>query len=213
MRLGRVVMGALYVTAGLCHFAFTRKYASIMPDYLPAHRELVLISGAAEIAGGIGILIPQTRRAAAWGIFLFLIVVVSSQPLDGPAPQPLSRHPTLDPLASPAPAIAPNLVGLPLHQTRNQTTSLAAIINTPDDADKTPRIQPAGNTRQTRYHRPCSNHELSHFSAASPAKNENTIPSSAASTPACKIQRLPQQRRRVASPSPVAAPRAQSPAE
>lgn len=75
MRLGRLVMGALYILAGAGHFIVTRAYVRIMPDYLPAHRELVLLSGAAEIVGGIGLLIPQTRRTAAWGIILFLIAV------------------------------------------------------------------------------------------------------------------------------------------
>ncbi len=68
-------MGVLYLTAGACHFALTSAYIRIMPSYLPAHRELVLLSGAAEMAGGLGILIPQTRRAAAWGILLLLIAV------------------------------------------------------------------------------------------------------------------------------------------
>jgi len=76
MRVGRVLMGIFYVTAGVAHFVITRTYEGVMPDYLPAHRELVLISGAAEIAGGIGILIPQTRRAAAWGLVVLLIVVM-----------------------------------------------------------------------------------------------------------------------------------------
>ncbi len=75
MRLGRVAMAALYVIAGAGHFIVTRAYMRIMPDYLPAHRELVLISGAAEIAGGIGLLVPQTRRTAALGIVIFLITV------------------------------------------------------------------------------------------------------------------------------------------
>jgi uncharacterized membrane protein len=51
-----------------------------MPDYLPAHRALVLVSGAAEIAGGVGVLLPQSmlpvRRAAAWGIVVLLIAVM-----------------------------------------------------------------------------------------------------------------------------------------
>ena len=68
-------MAALYVIAGAGHFIVTRVYMRIMPDYLPAHRELVLLSGAAEIAGGIGLLIPQTRRTAAWGIAIYLIAV------------------------------------------------------------------------------------------------------------------------------------------
>ncbi len=75
MRLGRTVMAVFYIAAGAGHFLVTRAYVRIMPDYLPAHRELVLLSGAAEIAGGVGLLIPQTRRAAAWGIILLLIAV------------------------------------------------------------------------------------------------------------------------------------------
>lgn len=50
-------------------------YESIMPPYLPAHRELVLISGLFEMLGGIGTLIPQTRKAAAWGLIALLIAV------------------------------------------------------------------------------------------------------------------------------------------
>jgi len=76
MRLGRVLMAALYVAAGAGHFIVTRVYMRIMPDYLPAHREIVLLSGAAEIAGGLGLLIPPTRRTAAWGIILLLIAVL-----------------------------------------------------------------------------------------------------------------------------------------
>ena len=76
MRFSRFLMGTLYIAAGTLHFVLTRTYTGIMPDYLPAHRELVLISGAAEIAGGLGILIPATRRPAAWGIVLLLIAVM-----------------------------------------------------------------------------------------------------------------------------------------
>ncbi len=36
-----------------------------MPAYLPRHREAVLVSGAAEIAGGVGVLVPATRAARA----------------------------------------------------------------------------------------------------------------------------------------------------
>ena len=75
MRLGRLVMGALYLGAGALHFLFTDTYTRIMPAYLPAHRELVLISGAAEMLGGAGILIPATRRPAAAGLIALLIAV------------------------------------------------------------------------------------------------------------------------------------------
>jgi len=86
MRITRILMGTLYIVAGVGHFIATRRYESIMPDYLPAHRELVLISGAAEIAGGAGLLVPQTRRTAAWGIVILLIAVM-------PANLWMAQHP------------------------------------------------------------------------------------------------------------------------
>src|ERR1700743_1909247 len=76
MRVGRILMGVLYVGAGVAHFVITRRYEGIVPDYLSAHHELVVMSGAAEIAGGIGVLVPQTRRAAAWGLVILLIAVM-----------------------------------------------------------------------------------------------------------------------------------------
>ena len=78
MRLGRMLMGALYIGAGVLHFVATRRYMGIMPDYLPAHRELVLLSGAAEIAGGIGVLVPHpvVRKSAAWGLVILLVAVM-----------------------------------------------------------------------------------------------------------------------------------------
>jgi uncharacterized membrane protein len=72
---GVALMGTLYVVAGVLHFVATRRYEAIIPAYLPAHRALVLISGAAEIAGGLGVLYPRTRRPAAIGIILLLLAV------------------------------------------------------------------------------------------------------------------------------------------
>jgi uncharacterized membrane protein len=71
-------MGALYISAGALHFFITRRYVAIMPPYLPEPRALVLISGAAEIAGGIGVLVPNPllRRAAAWGLVALLVAVM-----------------------------------------------------------------------------------------------------------------------------------------
>jgi uncharacterized membrane protein len=57
------------------HFIRPREYRAIMPDYLPAHRELVAASGVAEIAGGLGVLHPRTRRLAGRWLVATLIAV------------------------------------------------------------------------------------------------------------------------------------------
>jgi uncharacterized membrane protein len=65
----------LFVVAGALHFTHTRWYVAIVPDYLPAHRELVYVSGVAEIAGGAGLMVPATRRAAGWWLIATLVAV------------------------------------------------------------------------------------------------------------------------------------------
>jgi uncharacterized membrane protein len=67
--------GPLFVATGLMHFVIPRSYMKIMPPYLPAHRELVYASGAAEIAGGAGLMRADTRRWAQWWLIATLIAV------------------------------------------------------------------------------------------------------------------------------------------
>jgi len=71
----RRLFGFFFVFAGVMHFVKPRFYLAIMPDYLPAHEEFVYVSGAAEIAGGLGTLLPATRRAGSlWSIATLLAV-------------------------------------------------------------------------------------------------------------------------------------------
>jgi uncharacterized membrane protein len=58
--------GPVFVFAGTMHFVIPDTYEAIVPDYLPAHRALVYASGVAEIAGGVGAIMPRTRKAARW---------------------------------------------------------------------------------------------------------------------------------------------------
>lgn len=69
------LMVAFMVVSGVAHFAVVDAYAAMVPAALPAPRLLVWISGVAELAGGIGLLIPSLRRAAAIGIILLLVAV------------------------------------------------------------------------------------------------------------------------------------------
>lgn len=63
------------VGAGLNHFIAADTYVAMMPSALPAHRALVYLSGIAEIAGGLGLILPATRRWAAWGLVALLVAV------------------------------------------------------------------------------------------------------------------------------------------
>ncbi len=74
-KIGLGLAAVLYVVAGALHFVQTDTYLKIMPPYIPWHMEMVRISGVCEILGGLGLLLPQTRRAAAWGLIALLIAV------------------------------------------------------------------------------------------------------------------------------------------
>lgn len=71
----RWVLTVLMVAAGVNHFVDPDTYVAMMPDVLPAHLLLVYISGVAEIAGGLGLILPATRRLAAWGLVALLVAV------------------------------------------------------------------------------------------------------------------------------------------
>jgi uncharacterized membrane protein len=74
-RVARWAMVALMVASGIGHFAITDAYAAMVPAALPSPRLLVWLSGVAELAGGIGLVVPwpSLRRAAALGIIALLL--------------------------------------------------------------------------------------------------------------------------------------------
>lgn len=71
----RWLLGLGFVAAGFNHFIAPRLYLAIMPPALPWPLALVYVSGVAEIVGGLGVLIPATRKLAGWGLIALLIAV------------------------------------------------------------------------------------------------------------------------------------------
>ncbi|HMQ32446.1 MAG TPA: hypothetical protein PKD53_17070 [Chloroflexaceae bacterium] len=71
----RSLLGMLFVLAGLNHFRQPGFYGRMMPDYLPAHEELVAASGYAEIALGVLAFFPRLRGLTRWGLIALLVAV------------------------------------------------------------------------------------------------------------------------------------------
>jgi uncharacterized membrane protein len=70
------LLGAFFIGAGINHFAIPRAYEQIVPPSMEGEaKRLVTISGVAEIAGGVGVLLPRTRRAAGLGLIALLAAV------------------------------------------------------------------------------------------------------------------------------------------
>lgn len=69
-------LAALFTFAGLMHFVIPRSYEATIPPWIPYRRECVQVSGIAEIAGGLAVLLPATRRPLArWWLTALLVAV------------------------------------------------------------------------------------------------------------------------------------------
>ncbi|MDQ3557089.1 MAG: DoxX family protein [Gemmatimonadota bacterium] len=90
-RWSRAALALMFVGAGALHFARPELYARVVPPGFPYPAALVSLSGAAEIAGGIGVLLPEVRRWAGWGLIALLVAVF-----------PVNVHMALTPGAPPA---------------------------------------------------------------------------------------------------------------
>jgi uncharacterized membrane protein len=74
-RAARWTLAAFMLASGIGHFALTDAYVAMVPAALPAPRLLVWVSGAAELAGAVGLMIPSLRRAAAVGLIVLFVAV------------------------------------------------------------------------------------------------------------------------------------------
>jgi len=70
-------LSLLFVGAGVTHFAAPDAFLSIMPPWVPFKLEAVYLSGLAEIAGGLMLLWPRSRR---WGVLELTLLLVAVFP-------------------------------------------------------------------------------------------------------------------------------------
>jgi uncharacterized membrane protein len=69
-----LLLGAAFVAVGITHFTHAWFFEPIVPPLLPAG-PAVFWSGVFEVLGGLGVLVPATRRWAGWGLMLLVLAV------------------------------------------------------------------------------------------------------------------------------------------
>jgi len=69
------LLAGFFVFAGGMHFVMPRAYEAIVPPSLPRRREAVVLSGVAEIAGGLAVIPRGSRRFARWWLLALLLAV------------------------------------------------------------------------------------------------------------------------------------------
>ena len=75
--VNRWVLIVFYVTAGVNHFRDPEFYFGLIPDYLPFHQAINLISGFLEVTLGIGLAFMSTRR---WSVYLIISMLIAFVP-------------------------------------------------------------------------------------------------------------------------------------
>jgi len=73
-RSSKFLVGA-FVASGAVHLARPEVYEPLMPAWVPAHREVILASGVAELVCAAGMALPATRRSAGWASAALLLAV------------------------------------------------------------------------------------------------------------------------------------------
>ncbi len=76
MGRSRAALAAFFAFTGTMHFARARFFEAIVPPALASRRrEIVAISGAAELAGAAAVLHPASRRGGRWWLLALLVAV------------------------------------------------------------------------------------------------------------------------------------------
>ena len=70
-----LIYGVPFILIGIEHFRDPQKFVEIVPAYLPFPLFLVYLTGVMEIAGGLGIIYPETREISGRLMVLFLIAI------------------------------------------------------------------------------------------------------------------------------------------
>jgi uncharacterized membrane protein len=70
------VMIIFYLYEGVRHFLFPHSYFDIIPPYIPFHSVINYIAGVAEIIFALLLIFPRTRKIAATGIIVMLVVYI-----------------------------------------------------------------------------------------------------------------------------------------
>ena len=93
-RRSRGALALFFIAAGSNHFVMPGAYRQIVPPSLQREAKLIVeVSGVAEIAGGLAVLLPRARRAAGVYLIALLAAVFPANLYMARAPERFRRIP------------------------------------------------------------------------------------------------------------------------
>ncbi len=94
MSVSRKLLAAFFVGSGVNHFVSPRFYRAIVPPALQDDaKRVVELSGVAEVLGGVGVLLPRTRRLSGIALIALLAAVFPANLYMAREPERFERIP------------------------------------------------------------------------------------------------------------------------
>lgn len=73
----RDALSLMLVFTSVSHFTFMKEdFVRMVPSFIPWPRAMVFFTGMCELAGAIGLLLPEFRRAAAYALIALFLAVL-----------------------------------------------------------------------------------------------------------------------------------------
>ncbi|MEO8041617.1 MAG: DoxX family protein [Acidobacteriota bacterium] len=74
--IGRAPMAVMLIVTGIAHFTNTQQMVEIMPEFMPAKREMIYFTGVCELLAVIGLIWDRTARLASILLIIFFVLVL-----------------------------------------------------------------------------------------------------------------------------------------
>jgi uncharacterized membrane protein len=74
----RILLVIFYLIAGVAHLRTPATFLAITPGWVPFPEMVITLTGIAELAGAIGLMLPRLRYAAGIGLALYALCVWSA---------------------------------------------------------------------------------------------------------------------------------------
>lgn len=71
----RGFLACFYGLAGILHITVPQPFLRITPGWVPEPSAVIMLTGVAEIAGAVGLLLPRMRRYGGFGLALYAVCV------------------------------------------------------------------------------------------------------------------------------------------
>ena len=75
-RAGRIALAAMLLFTGISHFLFTDGIMAMVPDFLPAQKTLVYLTGVLELIFAGCLLLLGANTWVGWALILFFIAIL-----------------------------------------------------------------------------------------------------------------------------------------